>query len=451
MSKKISIIILFIVLAILIIIPYYGFQNNYFFSDDFEWISRGIISIANPMEILRIKGRDFNPLFIITTSSYIKLFGLSPVILRLSVFFVFLLVLFLLYEIMIKILNTDNYIALSLIFLFAINVYISEIILNYSALVYLLSFLFFLIATLFYNKERYGYFIFFLFCAFLFKEIILLGFISLFFIKKPKKSRIILLVSLMIVILIRVILQLNSTSTYTSFISYKYYFIKLYLIFFRALNINPYSIPPMFGFLIILLFMIFFICKSIKRTESSYLFPLSFFIIYLSFFSLLPKLSSRYIFLPSVGFFLLLSVLMGEFKKRFGGKIYIPIILIMILSFIYNFPLIKKEVMDYRILGKFSYKFIFNHSLKIKEQFGKSDKIFIGRENLMPLKNLYFSIYKNGGISKLLPIRRGSVGGVIHPEDLVPIVFYPDYIAKWKNIKTENNGFYGKIIVLKKE
>ena len=444
MSKKLIIIGFFILFLFLIIYSYFGVQNNYFFSDDFEWLSRGIISMSNPLEIFRIKGRDFNPLFIIITSVLIKFFGLSPFFYRVFIFIIFFITMYMLYRIMLIILKTDSRIAIISVFLLSMNMYISEILLNFSAFVYLLSFLFFLISLFFYNRKEYPLFTLFLIIALLFKETIFLAFLTLLFLKKELKGKIILIVSLLSFIILRIILQTGSSSHYTSFLSYKYLLIKIYLVFFRAININPYSIPPIIGFLIIILFLL--ISVLLIKKDKKYLFPLSFFFIYLSFFSVFPKLSSRYLFFPAIGFILFLSIALNDLTEKLKKFVY----LLIIISFLYNSPLIKREVEDYKILGEFSKNYIKKQKYIIKNRFKISTPFTINQGNYESIKTLYLLIHKRGNLPKLLPIRKKAIGGMIYPEDLVPIIFYPKYIAIWKTLKKTNNGYYGKILILKR-
>ncbi len=436
-----------ILLFILIIFSYYGAQSNYFFSDDFEWLSRGIISQSNPLEIIRIKGRDFNPLFIIITSILIKFFGLSPFFFRVFIFIVFFITMYLLYTIISRVLKVNDYIALVSIFLLSMNVYVSEILLNYSASVYLFAFLFFLIALYYYNKGKYPFFILFFIVSLLFKEVIFLGFVTFLFVKRELKGKIILIVSLLSFIIARIILQTGSSSNYTSFISSKFLLIKIYFIFSRSININPYSTPPLTGFIIIILFFIASVFLIIKN--KNYIFPFSFFYIYLFFFSLFPKLSSRYLFLPAVGFILFLSIILNDLAEKYK-KTKIFFYLLIIISFLYNLPLIKKEVQDYKILGDFSKHFIEKQKISVRNSFHASsgNNVFLRKGEYESIKKIYRLIQKRGNLPKLLPVRKDSIGGVIYPEDLIPIVLYPKYIAKWETLKQTKNGYYGKIVIL---
>jgi hypothetical protein len=322
--------------------------------------------------------------------------------------------------------------------------YISEILLNFSAFVYLLSFLFFLISLFFYNRKEYPLFTLFLIIALLFKETIFLAFLTLLFLKKELKGKIILIISLLSFIIVRIILQTGSSSHYTSFLSYKYLLIKIYLVFFRAININPYSIPPIIGFLIIILFLL--ISVLLIKKDKKYLFPLSFFFIYLSFFSVFPKLSSRYLFFPAIGFILFLSIALNDLTEKLKKFVY----LLIIISFLYNSPLIRREVEDYKILGEFSKNYIKKQKYIIKNRFKISTPFTINQGNYESIKTLYLLIHKRGNLPKLLPIRKKAIGGMIYPEDLVPIIFYPKYIAIWKTLKKTNNGYYGKILILKR-
>mgnify|MGYP001769578385 CR=1 FL=1 len=77
---RINGIVFFLIVCITLFL-YWGCWNNYFFSDDFEWLARGTLAQHlpdAPKEITRIEGRDFNPFFMILLTLVIRIFGLSP-------------------------------------------------------------------------------------------------------------------------------------------------------------------------------------------------------------------------------------------------------------------------------------------------------------------------------------------------------------------------------------
>ena len=75
--------LLFIALSLILFFLYGKGVYNFYFSDDFEWLSRSLLVPSDPSEILRVKGRDFSPLFLSLLTLFTSLSGsLSPVPLR---------------------------------------------------------------------------------------------------------------------------------------------------------------------------------------------------------------------------------------------------------------------------------------------------------------------------------------------------------------------------------
>jgi hypothetical protein len=167
------------------------------------------------------------------------------------------------------------------------------------------------------------------------------------------------------------------------------------------------------------------------------------------FFSLLPKLSSRYFFYPTFGFWGIAALLTYYFyqKKKYLKYALVPLVLVSVL---FNYSLIKKEIEDYRILGDFSKQFIHQEAVFIKNQLslnrGSPGIILYKRDNRQLLA-VYRLINKRKNLPKLLPPFRShsTIAGVIEPQHLIPIVFYPDKVVRWEPIEETTFYFKGKI------
>ena len=431
---------------------YWGIQDNYFFSDDFQWVSRAVLAQGpgSAGEIFKLKRRDFNPVFLIVLGVLIKIFGLSPVIFRVISLFIFSAVTAAFFYILYRYFKIHPLISLSAALLSALNVFVSEVVLNLSALVYSLSFLFFLAALKFYLDKKRMLYILFILSAFLTKEAVILGVIPLILFEKEKKNRLFLLASLGGMGLARMLLQLGAASSYTNFLSFSNFFYKLYFIILRAMNISPYSIPLPVGIGVILLFFFisaYFMWTAYRTKERGLLFFLSLFAFFSLFFSLLPKLSSRYFFFPALGFYGTAALLVHHLQrinKRFKYTL-VPLVLVSIL---FNYALVKKEIEDYRILGDFSKNFIREQAVRIKDQINtvsESTQITIFKRDYRKLAGIYRQVVARGNLPKLLPFRKNSIAGVIYPKDLVPIIFYPERIVRWEPVEETDTYFIGKL------
>jgi len=447
MSMYYKNIIILLVFLVIFTIIYFGFQDNYFFSDDFEWLSRSIMSQAKPLESFKVVGRDFNPVFIVFTSIFVKFFGLKPLFFRLFALLIFVLTLFLLYLIMKKYLKINYLIALSAAIIFGANVYISEILLNYSAYVYLFALFFILLAFIFYFEKKKILYLIFLFLAFLSKEIIILFCLPFLFLEKKNKNRLFILGSFFSLILLRVVIQLGSTSNYSSFISFKNYIYKFYFIIIRCLNLSPYTIHPIFGIVIIIIMLaLFFFIRKVHGMR----FAFSAFFIYSLFFALFPKLSSRYYFLPCAGLIICFALLFNELNRKKPQITKLGLALLVLTSLSINYSAIKKEIKDYSILGGFSKNFILKHKSMLKKVDPSNKKLSVKfyKRPYTPLMKVYKRVEKRKTIPKLLSLRKDSIGGVIEPSDFIPIVFYPDFIVEWKTEKENNLYYTGKFHII---
>jgi hypothetical protein len=452
-EKKAAVLIVIFVLVVIAFI-YFGFLDNYFYSDDFEWLSRAVLA-QHPAdfltEVFKIEGRDFNPVFVILLSIIVRFFGLSPLAFRLISLLTFSGVIFMFFFILIRYFNVNRIIALSAALLFGLNVYLSEVVLNLAALVYSLSLLFFMISVKYYLDRRRTPFLVFLLLAVFTKETVILGFIPLIAFEIEKKNRWFLIASITGMTSIRVILQLvlARSGTYTGFLTVSDFFVKFYYIVLKTMNISPYTTHPVVGagiiVLIIAVAMYFIISKKVGKLRRGFLFFFLFFIVFSFFLSLLPKLSSRYFFYPAPGFWGI-AALIAHYFYQDNKKLKYALVPLVLISILFNYPLISGEIDDYRILGNFSKEFIQRQGAVIKEAAGeeiKTSETILYKLNRQPLAEAHARVRRRGNLPKLLPFREHGIGGVIEPRHLVPLVFYPHAVVRWKGIKETTNYFIG--------
>jgi len=467
---------IFVFLLTAYFIFYWGCRRNYFFSDDFEWLARAVLAQDwdGIGSIFAFKGRDFNPLFTVFLAGIIKIFGLSHTAFRVVGIVLFTGVSWFFFYILNRYFTVHRVIALTATLLFGFNVYISEILLNTSALVYSLATFFFLASAAAYMAKRRGLFIILLLAAFLTKETVILGIIPLLLVEKERKSRGFIFIALIALVSVRSVIQLTfagSADSYTDFMDYSNVFIKLYFILLRSMNLSPYtfSLPVGAGIIAVVVIISLYVLIRIYRgqpfkTELSRSFPgsvLYFFsswVIFSLFFSFLPKLSSRYFFFPAIFFWGMaaslfsLVVLYLKNKKRIymiGGMLAVPVFLSV--SVMVNYPLVQREIMDYRILGDFSLGFMQQEETVIKSQLSMdkdntSRIVILYKMDYSLLKAAYQTVIDRGNMPKLLPFREHAVGGIIEPADLVPIVLYPGRTARWIALEETDRFFKGKIV-----
>lgn len=468
-EKRATVLIFIVVLAVNAFI-YLGFQDNYFYSDDFEWLSRAVLAQHPgnfPTEILKIEGRDFNPVFVLLLTVIVRLFGLSPLAFRIISLLTFSTVIFMLFYILSRYFNVNRIIALSAALLFGLNVYLSEVVLNLAALVYSLSLLLFMIAVKYYLDGKRTLYIAFLLLAVLTKETVILGFIPLLAYEKEKKNRRFIAASIAGIVAIRVIMQmvLAGTGTYTGFLTLSDFFVKFYYIVLKTMNISPYSMNPAVGAGIIVLLgavsMYFIISKKAGELRRGFLFFLLFFIVFSLFLSMLPKLSSRYFFYPAPGFWGIAALLAHHFyennkklnnklNKKPNKKLKYALVPLVLVSILFNYPMIRGETVDYKILGDFSKEFVLKQGTAVKEVAGeeiKTSEIILYKLNRRPLAEAYARVKGRGNLPKLLPFREHGIGGVIEPRHLVPLAFYPHAVVRWQGIKETPNYFTGRFLV----
>lgn len=453
--------ILFILITLAFMGVYHGSQHNYFYSDDFHWLGRAVIAQDSPGEMFRIEGRDFNPVFLFLLWLIIKIFGLSVEAMRYVGIFAFAGVVWLFYYILNRRFNVQWLIALSAALLFGLNVFVSEVVLNLSATVYSLALLFFLAAVAFYLRRQKILFILFLVLAFLTKETIILAVIPLLYFKVDKRQRYLLAAVSGGLILIRIILQTGAaTGSYTGFVSLENSPLKLFFILARSMNLSPYAVHWFVGILAVLLVAAAAVYFNIETRKRAYGFFLLMFTGYAVFFALLPKLSSRYFLFPSVGFWgiaaLIAHYLYKSYlypRKKVLMYVFVPLLL---LSCVFNIPQIREEIKDFRILGDFCRQYIEVKAGEIKRQVeqksgniqaGNPIPLCLDKETTQPLADVYREIMARQNLPKLLPFRARSIGGVIEPRFLVPLIYYPGKNARWKTSDETVYVFTGEIYI----
>ncbi|MCK4766533.1 MAG: hypothetical protein KAW12_30340 [Candidatus Aminicenantes bacterium] len=446
MKKKYFNLIVFFIITAAIFVFYNGFQKNYYFSDDFQWVSHAVLVDDSPAELFLVRGRDFNPLLTLLFWMVIKVGGLSPLLFRLLCFFCFTGALFMLYYLLSKYFRVNTTVALCAVLLCGFNVYISEVVLYLSTFVYALTLLLFFSALKFYLDGKKVLYILFMLLAFQVKETIILTAIPLFLYEKKRNYRLLIVLSSFSIFLTRFLFQLGSTGSYTHFAGTENLFYKLYFLILHPMNISPYAMGSAVGIgLIVITAVVFaYFLKADRRA----LFFGSFFAVYIVFFSFLPKLSSKYYFYPSFAFWGCAALLGNYFYKRSKHTKYV-LFGLLILSLLFNYPAVKEEIADYKILGEFSKNFI-----ELQERIIKSEitidkeplELRIHKVNFTPLRSLYSKILERGNMLKLLPFRKYSIGGLITPTNLIPIIYYPEKIVRWQPVKVTPLYFVGRCI-----
>jgi hypothetical protein len=437
----------FILLLLLNGLFYWGFQDNYFFCDDFHWLGRAVLVQDSPGEIFKIEGRDFNPVFLLTLGILVKFAGISPPMLRFISLLVFSALAWMFFYLLSRYFKVHPLLAFCAALLFSLSVFVSEVVLNLSALVYSLSLLLFLVGLKLYLDKKQWLFVLFFLLAFFTKETILLAAIPLFFYEKKRNHRIFLAASTGIMVVLRIVLQLGAvTGSYTDFLSLGNYFYKLYFILLRAMNLSPYTLPLPVGILVILLLLV--VSLYFLKLERDFSFFLLFLVIFSLFFSLFPKLTSRYFLFPTFAFWGMAALLAHHFQQKKEALKYalVPLVLIGML---FNYSLIRREIEDYKILGDFSNRFIQREATLVKNQLnsrpGVQDFTFYKGDNRQ-LAAVYLLVNQRENLPKLLPFREHSIGGVIEPKHLVPMVLFPEHIARWVPLEETVYYFKGQII-----
>lgn len=440
---------------LIITVFYWNIQYNYFYMDDFHWISRAITAQNSFAGIFSIEGRDFNPVFLAILSLIIKICGPSVPVLRLFTLLSFAAAITAFFYVLWHHFKVHPVIAISAALCTALNVFVSEAVLNLAALVYPLSLLFALLAIKFYWDDKKWLYLLFMVLAFFTKETAVLIILPLFLYEKEKTRRLFLAVSGLAFIAIRITLQWGATASYTGFMETENLGYKFYFILLRSMNLSPYSIPLSTGIIIVVvLFLIggYFLFVKKERGFLFFLFCYGFFAL---FFALLPKLSSRYLLFPSIGFWGIAALLAHYFysvkKNRVLLYAFISFLLVVLL---FNYPVVQREIEDYKILGDFSKEFVQkegNHIKGLLKNLQPTEKsgpveIAIYKGDHHRLAEMYRHIQWRNNLPKLLPFREHSIGGVIEPKHLLPLIFYPQR-AEWKTVLEDTTSFKGKIML----
>ncbi len=401
----------FLVVVFFIFLFYYKSINNFFYSDDFEWLASAKRIICGKERLFLIHGRDFNPITKLYFIVNYKLFSLNPVgwrilqLLLLSVnsflFFFFL-----------KKSGIKEKISLAISISFLLSLFTSEVALNVSAISYVLAFLFFILAMNILEKSFFISLPIFFF-SFLSKETIFFALIPIILLIKNRLKRKIYFAFIFFLVIFRFFIQMKSLSPYSSFISIKFIPEKFHISLLKSFQILPYNKPY---FVSMLLFILIILSFFRLGKEKFFVFSFSGFILQLSFLLLFPKLSSRYFYFPtffslSIVAFYVNTIVLHKFKKS-----ETLIALILLLTFITgSWYGIGKEINDYKLLGQFSKSTLYRakNELKCKNLICKLEN----RSN-KNLKLLYLKISKNGGLPKLLPVREHAYSGLIKYRDL---------------------------------
>ncbi len=404
--------IFFLFLALIIFLFYSQSLNNFFFSDDFEWLVMGRKIECRVNSIFTLHGRDFNPIVNLYFFLSIKLFGFKVVVWRIAQL-LFIYLNSLLFFKLLEEFSINFYTAALLSSLLALSPYVSEVALNISAVSYVLAVFFFLSALKLRNFP--GFFLLFSLLSILSKEVIFLAFIpATLILHKKKKDKVLTLSFLTVVLTIRTLIQLSSASEYTSFISKDNLLQKFHLIILKAFQIYPYN-KPFFvsAFLFILLLLSFFKLKKEKLLSFSFLSLL----FYTLFLMLFPKLSSRYFYIPTI-FSLSLIAFYIDFIGRLKGEIYSKYISLFLAAvfFLSFYPMVNLEIKDYKKLGDFSKQCLKRAKLNTRKT---KNGFTINEEGALELIKLYKDISKKGGLPKLLPLREEAYCSLIKYNDLI--------------------------------
>lgn len=285
--------------------------------------------------------------------------------------------------------------------------------------------------------------------AFQIKETIILATVPLLLYEKLWKERLFLLISAFGVILTRIVFQLGDTGSYAHFATTENFFYKLYFLILHPMNLSPFAMPLGVGIAALFLVAIVFI-YFLRMKREAFFFAALFFTFVL-FFAFLPKLSSKYYFYPCFAFWGLAALLGNRFYREGKSRRYVRLMLFFLLgiSLAFNYPALKREIEDYRILGDFSKKYIAKQASLIKARVDLSSgvsELSIEKQDNRPLAQTYQEVYRRQNLLKLLPFRKKSIGGLITPTTLVPFIFYPKRVVRWQSIAETDSHFLGRCL-----
>lgn len=441
--------LLFIALSLILFFLYGKGVYNFYFSDDFEWLSRSLLVPSDPSEILRVKGRDFSPLFLSLLTLFTSLSGsLSPVPLRIFTLLVLALLGVLLFRRLTTLYGIPSLPILLSLLLFLFHPYLSESFLNLSALVYPLSLLLFLCAVGCAVKERPLPFFLLATGALFMKESSLLLFLPLPLLPPFRGRRAVrlYLFPLLIPLLLRWGIQLGRWGVYSSFVDKEEVALKFSLLFQRSLGFPPYFFSPLSALLLsLLLFSGLFLL--LRRRPGGLYFPALWFLSLL-FFSLFPKLSGRYLLFPLVGAIGTLALASAWWLKRRPASLAL-LLPLLALWCLFQGGVIRREVESYRELGEFSRLFLQGQREILLRNYPlpSGEGVIVGG-GTEALRDLYGRVQSRGGLPKLLPLRVRGVNGVMEPEDLVPLSYWPERRVRWVTREWGGGVFFGSFQLL---
>ena len=200
---------------------------------------------------------------------------------------------------------------------------------------------------------------------------------------------------------------------------------------------------------VIILLVLALVLAYFLRTNREALFFGALFFLYVVFFAFLPRLSSKYYFYPAFAFWGLAGLLGHQlYEKHKVTRFVLPVLLL--ISLLFNFPAIQREVEDYRILGNYSREFVKSQGEIVKSKLDytlPSQELKLPRVSKIDLARVYRKIYQRDNLLKLLPLRQKSLGGLITPLNLVPFVHFPEKLVRWQEIEVTPEYFRGKCTI----
>ena len=110
---------------------------------------------------------------------------------------------------------------------------------------------------------------------------------------------------------------------------------------------------------------------------------------------------------------------------------------------------IKREVESYRELGEFSRLFLQGQRETLRHNYPLPSRegVIVGG-GTEALRRLYRRVQSRGGLPKLLPLRVRGVNGVMEPEDLVPLSYWPERRVRWITRERGGGVFFGTFQLL---
>ena len=251
---------------------------------------------------------------------------------------------------------------------------------------------------------------------------------------------------LLIPLLLRWGIQLGRWGVYSSFVDKEEVALKFSLLFQRSLGFPPYFFSPLSALLLsLLLFSGLFLL--LRRRPGGLYFPALWFLSLL-FFSLFPKLSGRYLLFPLVGAIGTLALASAWWLKRRPASLAL-LLPLLALWCLFQGGVIRREVESYRELGEFSRLFLQGQREILLRNYPlpSGEGVIVGG-GTEALRDLYGRVQSRGGLPKLLPLRVRGVNGVMEPEDLVPLSYWPERRVRWVTREWGGGVFFGSFQLL---